>query len=78
MNMLTHPNIPQLLAAQITSKPYSLIMQFIGEDIRSSTVHPLLRDTNSKISPLTVAEWISACVDIVEAVKHIHSKEYLH
>ena len=78
MNILTHPNIPQLLGVQITSKPYSLIMQFIGEDMKSSTVHQLLQDSNAESSPLSVAEWISVCVDIVEGVKHMHSKENLH
>ena len=65
MNILTHPNIPQLLGVQITSKPYSLIMQFIGEDMKSSTVHQLLQNSNAERSPLSVAEWISACADIV-------------
>ena len=41
MNILTHPNIPQLLGVQVACKPYSLIMEFIGEDNKSSTVHQL-------------------------------------
>ena len=78
MNTLTHPNIPQLLGVQITQKPYSLIMEFIGEDMKSSTVHELLQETSSKGSPLLTAEWISVCLDIVQAVNHMHSKGYLH
>ena len=41
MNILTHPNIPQLLGVEVACKPYSLIMEFIGEDNKSSTVHQL-------------------------------------
>jgi serine/threonine protein kinase len=78
MNILTHPNIPQLLDVKITTKPHSLIMQFIGEDIKSSTVHQLLQDSNAQRSPLSLAEWISVCIDIVEGVKHLQSKGYLH
>ena len=47
-NILTHPNIPQLLGVQITSKPYALIMEFIGEDMKSSTVHKLLHRVAQK------------------------------
>ena len=50
MNILTLPNIPQLLGVLITSKPCSLIMQFIGEDMKSSTVHQLLQDSNAERS----------------------------
>ncbi|CAB3981856.1 Retrovirus-related Pol poly from transposon opus [Paramuricea clavata] len=78
MNILTHPNIPQLLGVQTTCKPYALIMEFIGEDMKSSTVHQLLEETSSKGSPLLTPEWISVCVNIVEAANHIHSKGYLH
>jgi serine/threonine protein kinase len=78
MNILTHPNVPQLLVVQITCKPYALIMEFIGEDMKSTTVHQLLKETGPKLSPLQTPEWISVCLDIVEAVNHIHSKGYLH
>ena len=78
MNILSHPNIPQLLGVQITCKPYALIMEFLGEDMKSSTVHQLLQESSTKSSPLLTSEWVSVCVDIVEAVKHIHSKGYLH
>ena len=78
MNILTHPNIPQLLGVQTTCKPYALIMEFIGEDMKSSTVHQLLEETSPKGSPLLTPEWISVCVDIVEAANHIHSKGYSH
>ena len=78
MNVLSHPNIPQLLGVQIESKPYALIMEFIGEDMKSSTVHTLLQESNIKSSPPLLLEWVSVCVDIVEAIKYIHSKGYLH
>ena len=78
MNILTHPNIPQLLGVQVACKPYSLIMEFIGEDNKSSTVHQLLQESSPQGSPLLIGEWISVCVDIVTAVTHMHSKGYLH
>jgi serine/threonine protein kinase len=78
MNILSYPNIPQLLGVQITCKPYALIMEFLGEDMKSSTVHQLLQESSTKFSPLLTSEWVSVCVDIIEAVKHIHSKGYLH
>ena len=78
MNILTHPNIPQLLGVQIECKPYALIMEFIGDGMKSSTVHQLLQESNAKSSPLLMPEWVSVCVDIVEAVDHVHSKGYLH
>lgn len=78
MNILTHPNIPQLLGVQVACKPYSLIMEFIGEDNKSSTVHQLLQESSPQGSPLLIGEWISVCVDIVKAVTHMHSKGYLH
>ena len=78
MNILSHPNIPQLLGVQITCRPYSLIMEFIGQDAKSSTVHQMIEETSAKSSSLLVHEWVSVCVDITEAVDHIHSKGYLH
>ena len=78
MNILSHPNIPQLLGVQIVCKPYALIMAFVGEDMKSLTVHQLLQESTTKSSPLLTSEWISVCMDIVEGVKHIHSKGYLH
>ena len=65
MNILTHPNIPQLLGVQITSRLYSLIMQFIGENLQSTTVHQLLQNSDTKGSQLHMSEWISICLDIV-------------
>lgn len=46
--------------------------------MKSSTVHELLQETSSKGSPLLTAEWIAVCLDIVQAVNHMHSKGYLH
>jgi hypothetical protein len=39
MNILTHPSIPHLLGVQIDEKPYSLVMQFLGEGMKSVIVH---------------------------------------
>ena len=58
MNILSHPNIPQLLGVQITCQPYSLIMEFIGQDAKSSTVHQMIEETSTKCSPLFAHEWV--------------------
>ena len=73
MNILTLPNIPQLLGVQIKRRPYSLIIQFIGEDMQSTTAHQLRQNSDRKGLQLHTSEWISVCLDIVEAVSHIHS-----
>ena len=56
-------------------------MELIDKDNKSSTVHQLLQENSPKGWPLLIAEWTSysyVCVDIVEAVKNMHSKSYLH
>lgn len=78
MNILTHKSIPHLLGVQIEHKPYSLVMEFIGDNMESITVHKLLFQSKAKQSPLSTNEWILVCTDITEAVEHIHNKGFLH
>ena len=78
MNTLTHASIPYLLGVQIQEKPFSLVMQFIGEDTESVTVYKLLNQTMAKPLSLTTNEWISILVDIAEALFHVHNKGFLH
>ena len=68
MNTLTHASIPYLLGVQIKEKPFSLVMQFIGEDTESVTIYKLLNQTVAKSLSLTTNEWISILVDIAEAL----------
>ncbi len=51
MNALTHASIPHLLGVQIEQKPFSLIMQYLGEGMESVTVHKLLYQTLAKKCP---------------------------
>lgn len=78
MNTLTHQCIPQLLGVQIEQRPYSLVMEFLGNNMESITFHKLLLQSTQKQSPLSNKEWISVCTDITEAVQHIHIKGFLH
>ncbi len=48
MNTLTHASIPYLLGVQIEDRPFSLVMQFLGEDTESVTIHRLLYQTMAK------------------------------
>ena len=80
MNILTHPSIPHLLGVQTEEKPYSLVMQFLGEGMNSVTVHKLLalhQDMEKHLS-LSINEWISILLDIAEALFHVHQKGFLH
>ncbi len=78
MNILTHPSIPHLLGVQIDEKPYSLVMQFLGEGMKSVTVHKLLHQDMAKYLSLSTNEWISILLDIAEGLFHVHQKGFLH
>ena len=78
MNALTHASIPHLLGVQIEQKPFSLIMQYLGEGMESVTVHKLLHQTLAKKMSLSNNEWISVLLDITEALFHVHKKGFLH
>ena len=78
MNALTHPSIPHLLGVQIDKKPYSLIMQFLGEGMESVTVHKLLHEDMGKHLSLSKNEWISILHDIAQSHFHVHQKGFLH
>ncbi|XP_028410459.1 CTD kinase subunit alpha-like [Dendronephthya gigantea] len=80
MNTLTHASIPYLLGVQIEEKPFSLVMQFLGEDTESVTIHKLLHANQTMAKPLTLTtnEWISILLDIAEALSHVHNKGFLH
>ena len=41
MNPLTHPSIPHLLGVQTEEKPYSSVMQFLGEGMNSAGGDPV-------------------------------------
>ena len=79
MNTLTHASIPYLLGVHIEEKPFSLVMQFVGdENLESVTIHKLLHQTIPKHLLLSTNEWISVLLDIAEALFHVHIKGFLH
>ena len=46
MELLSHANIPTILGVQLEQKPFSIVMEFIGEQHSSFTVHKLLQREN--------------------------------
>ena len=78
MNALTHPSIPHLLGVQIETKPFFLVMQFLGEGEESATVHKLLHQGTINDLSLSTNEWVSVFTDIAEAIFHVHTKGFLH
>ena len=74
MQLLSHPNIPTILGVQCEKPPFSIVMQFIGDDHSSCTVHDLLgRDDN-----LHKRDWVKISLNIANALAHVHKKGYLH
>jgi len=46
MELLSHAHIPTVLGVQLEQKPFSIVMEFIGEQHSSFTVHKLLQREN--------------------------------
>ena len=66
-----------LIRVQIGEKPFSLVMQFVGdENLESVTIHKLLHQTIPKHLLLSTNEWISVLLDISEALFHVHIKGF--
>lgn len=74
MQALAHTNIPTILGVQIEEKPYSIIMQYLGEGNTSSTVHNLLQGNNN----LRKNDWVKICYNVADALNHVHKKGFLH
>ena len=80
MQMFSHRCVPHLFGIQVENKPLSLIMEFVGDNNQSITVHKMLFDlTASGIrSSMSIKDWLCICYDITDALDHIHKKGYLH
>lgn len=80
MQTFSHRCIPHLLGIQVEKKPLSLIMEFVGENDQSITVHKLLFD--AKLEKLkkskSIKDWLCICYDITDALDHMHQKGYIH
>ena len=80
MQKLSHRCIPLLFGIQLEKKPVSLIMQFIGENSKSTTVFKLLYDPHyqHQAAELSTKSWLCICYDITDALDHMHQRGYLH
>ena len=74
MQLLAHTNIPTILGVQLEQKPFSIVMEFIGEQHCSSTVHDLLQRDNV----LAETDWIKISFNVADALSHMHKKGFLH
>ena len=80
MQKFSHRHIPLLFSIQLEKKPVSLIMQFIGENSKSTTVFKLLYDPHyqHQAAELSIKSWLCICYDITDALDHMHQRGYLH
>ena len=80
MEMFSHRCIPLLFGIQVEKNPLSLVMEFVGENSQSMTVHKLLFDSNAtKIrSSMSIKYWLCVCYDTTDALDYMHQKGYLH
>jgi len=74
MQLLSHANIPTILGVQLEQKPFSIVLEFIGEQRSSSTVHELLQRKNT----LDERTWIKISFNVADALAHMHKKGFLH
>ena len=74
MQLLAHTNIPTILEVQLEQKPFSIVMEFIGVQHCSSTVHDLLQRDNV----LAETDWIKISFNVADALSHMHKKGFLH
>lgn len=74
MQLLAHPNIPTVLGVQLERKPYSIVMEFIGEAKSSMTIHQLIQ---SKLE-MDKVEWMKISYTVADALGYIHNMGFLH
>jgi len=70
MQLLSHANIPTTLGVQLEQKPFSIVMEFTGEQRSSSTVHELLKRENT----LDERTWIKISFNVADALAHMQKK----
>lgn len=75
MQFLVHPNIPTVLGMQLEEKPFSIVMEFIGEASYSVTLHQLLTDESQKLEK---AEWVKLLYNVADALGYVHKMGFLH
>ena len=80
IQLFAHQCVPHLLGIQVEKKPFSIVMQFLGENLESMTIHKLLHNSkfNDIFLSLSVSDWFQVCYDIVDALHHLHQTGFLH
>jgi serine/threonine protein kinase len=78
IQLFAHRCVPHLLGVQVEKKPFSIIMEFVGDNLESMTIHKLLYNSKFKHISLSISDWFQVCYDIVDALHHLHQKGYLH
>ena len=80
MQLFSHRCVPHLIGIQTQTKPYSLIMEFVGHGTESMTLHRLLFDLvfDKQKSEMALPKWFRVCYNIADALNYIHEKGYLH
>ena len=68
-----HKGLPLLFGVQTSQIPFSLVLQFHGDGERSLNIY---RAACKK--KLTAGEWKSVINQVIEALRHIHDKGFLH
>ena len=80
VQLFSHRCVPHLLGIQVENKPFSIVMEFLGENLESMTIHKLLY--NSKFQHIllswSISDWFQVCYDIVDALHHLHQTGFLH
>lgn len=74
MQSLSHPNIPTVFGVQLEKTPLSIIMEFVGKEQSSITVHKLLDDHRT----VSQTQWFKVCYNVADALQHMHNKGFLH
>ena len=69
-----------MIGVQTQMKPYSLIVEFLGDETISMTVHRLLFDSkfNDQKLMMCTAKWCHVSYDIADTLHYYHEKGYLH
>ena len=74
IQLLSHSNIPIILGVQLKQKPFSIVMEFVGEGLSSKTVHEHLQEDTT----LDKRDWVKVSFNVADALAHLHRKGFLH
>ena len=74
VQLFSHRCVPRLLGVQVKSKPFSIVMEFLGYEIQLLTVHPLLFyiKFQNVLFTMSRGDWFRVYYDITYALSHLH------